>query len=155
MDKIDNVQLQRTNYVTDKGSIPLSKIFIDRSCLIASMGALGILTMATACFNIQAQSSIDVELTVSSILADPTDGLPVTLRGWILDLGNDEGEYVFTDGTGEITLEIYDEDFRNQPDILIEISGEVNLESEDPSQYEAHPEAVEIDVYHLLEGIQP
>ena len=48
---------------------------------------------------------------------------------------------------GEITVEIYDEDFELAPDMPIEISGEIDLESADHSQHEEHAEEVEIDVY--------
>lgn len=81
-----------------------------------------------------------------TILANPIDGELITLQGRLLRQGDDDEEYVFTDGTGEITLEIYDEDFDFALDMPIEISGEIDLESEDPTQHEAHAETVEIDV---------
>ena len=120
---------------------------LSKSLLSLGIATLGVLTIESISLANQTQSSTDAELTVASILADPTDGVSITLRGQIIRQGDDEEEYVFTDGTGEITLEIYDEDFNFAPDMPIEISGEIDLESEDETQHEAHAEAVEIDVY--------
>ena len=124
---------------------------LSKSWLSLSMATLGILTMLTAYSGNPTQASPDPELSVASILADPTDGLPVILQGQILQPGDDAKEYVFSDGTGEITLEIEidDEDFDIVLGATVEISGEVDLEAEDLTQHEAHPEAIEIDVYQL------
>jgi uncharacterized protein (TIGR00156 family) len=119
-----------------------------------SLLSLGLATLSVATFTAigsaeQPQSSASAQRTVASILADPTDGISVTLQGNILQRGDEEEEYIFTDGTGEIAVEIYDENFNTTPDTLLEISGEVDLESEDPTQHEAHPEAVELDIYQV------
>ena len=92
------------------------------------------------------QAAEETQVTVASILENPIDQMAVTLQGEILQPGDDKGEYIFTDGTGEITLENYDEAFSFPPNTLIEISGEVNLESKEEIQQETHPEDVEIDV---------
>ena len=95
------------------------------------------------------QAAEETQVTVAAILDNPTDEMTVTLQGKILRLGNDEREYIFTDGTGEIVIESQDENLSFPLNTLVEISGEVNLESEEEIQQEASPEDVEIDVYEL------
>jgi uncharacterized protein (TIGR00156 family) len=120
-----------------------------KSLLSLGLTTLGIVTLTAVGSAEPTQSSASAPRTVASILAEPTDGTSVTLQGHILQRGDDDEEYIFTDETGEISVEIYAEDFSTTPDRLLEISGEVDLESEDPTQHEAHPEAVEIDVYQI------
>ncbi|MDJ0704488.1 MAG: NirD/YgiW/YdeI family stress tolerance protein [Leptolyngbyaceae cyanobacterium MO_188.B28] len=121
--------------------------FFSKSALSLGIAMLGVVTLSTAALGEQTQSSTETAATVASILANPVDGATITLRGEILRPGDDDEEYVFSDGTGEITLEIYDEDFELAPDMPIEISGEIDLESADHSQHEEHAEEVEINVY--------
>ena len=118
---------------------------------------LFMVTLSAICgFNVQAdQEPLNVpnqaaeapQVTVAAIMENPSDEMAVTLQGKILRPGNDAGEYVFSDGTGEIVLESQDENFRFPANTLIKVSGEVNLEADEEVQQEAHPEAVEIDVY--------
>ena len=111
--------------------------------------ALGAVTLISACTMGQTQSSANIELKVADILANPSDGMPVTLRGNIFQKVDDdnEEEYILADGVYEITLEIYEDDFSVASGSLIEVSGEVDLESENAIQHELHPEAIEINVY--------
>ncbi|TSH90109.1 NirD/YgiW/YdeI family stress tolerance protein [Verticiella sediminum] len=65
---------------------------------------------------------------VASILKDPVDDQRVRLEGHLLrKLGHEK--YVFSDGTGEITAEIDDDDFPREPvdeKTRVQISGEVD-----------------------------
>lgn len=67
--------------------------------------------------------------SVEKILQNPRDDQKVTLRGHLLRSLGDE-EYLFSDGTGEIVVEIDDDDFpRGQPideTVMVEITGEVD-----------------------------
>ncbi len=66
--------------------------------------------------------------TVSAIKAQPKDDQKVTLEGTIVRKTGKE-RYQFTDGTGEISVEIDDEDFPNEPvgpTTRIRIEGEVD-----------------------------
>lgn len=66
--------------------------------------------------------------TVATIKADPKDDMKVTLEGNILRKTGHE-EYVFSDGTGEIGVEIDDEDFpkeRVDQNTKVKIEGEVD-----------------------------
>ena len=83
--------------------------------------------------------------TVQTVLDNPQDDQPVTLRGRILEQVGDE-KYAFTDDTGQIRIEIDDEVFSGQqitPDMEVEIYGEVEDDfMQDP----------EIDVERLTVG---
>lgn len=66
--------------------------------------------------------------TVSAIKADPKDDAKVTLQGRLINKTGDE-TYTFKDETGEILVEIDDEDFPNQPvdeNTVVTIEGEVD-----------------------------
>lgn len=66
--------------------------------------------------------------TVAGILTDPRDDAKVTLEGHLLRKTGHE-TYVFSDGTGEITVEIDDDDLPSQPvdaDTKIRIEGEID-----------------------------
>ena len=113
-----------------------------------SVFALGALSLMSACAIGQTHSNVDTDLTISDILANPIDGLPVTLRGEIFrTVGDNEEAYILADGIYEITLEIYEENFSIASGSVIEVSGEIDLESKNAIQHELHPEAIEIDVY--------
>lgn len=69
-----------------------------------------------------------VETTVSAILADPKDDAKVTLQGMLINKIGDE-TFTFRDDTGEILVEIDDDDFPNQPvteTTIVRIEGEVD-----------------------------
>lgn len=66
--------------------------------------------------------------TVAAIKADPKDDMKVTLEGTLTSKTGDE-TYVFSDGTGEITVEIDDDDFPKEPvnaDTVVVLEGEVD-----------------------------
>ncbi len=66
---------------------------------------------------------------VQAILENPVDDTHVTLRGHIVEQTSKE-HYTFSDGTGNITVKIKDDDFPKDqkvtPEMLVEISGEVD-----------------------------
>ncbi|PEN08741.1 hypothetical protein CRI93_03005 [Longimonas halophila] len=68
------------------------------------------------------------QLTTVEVVADQAnDDQTVQLEGTIIEQVGDE-KYIFTDGTGEIRVEIDDDLFRNQritPDMTVAIYGEV------------------------------
>lgn len=69
------------------------------------------------------------EVTVASIKMNPIDDMDVVLQGSLLNKLSHE-KYSFSDGTGEITVEIDDEDFGGKqvdPNTRIEIHGEVDV----------------------------
>ncbi|MDJ0704575.1 MAG: NirD/YgiW/YdeI family stress tolerance protein [Leptolyngbyaceae cyanobacterium MO_188.B28] len=117
------------------------------------ISALGIVTFTAASSAEDPQFSgylaQNNTLTIQSILAEPTDGMQVTLQGRVLQAGDDAEDYIFTDGTDQIAIEIHDDNFSFTPDTLFEITGEVYLEAEDSTQQEAHPEEIEIEVHQV------
>lgn len=82
-------------------------------------------------FNVQAQyvgpNSDSIPATVAEILANPVDDQDVLLQGKLTDrLSKDK--YTFADDSGEIRVEIDDDEFPRQPvdeNTVIEIYGEV------------------------------
>ncbi len=69
------------------------------------------------------------EVTVASIKNNPSNDMDVVLQGSLLNKLSHE-RYSFSDGTGEITVEIDDEDFGGKqvdPNTKIEIHGEVDV----------------------------
>ncbi|UHD47495.1 NirD/YgiW/YdeI family stress tolerance protein [Aureimonas altamirensis] len=76
----------------------------------------------------QAQSREYPPTTVQQIKADPKDDMKATLEGRILRKVADE-EYLFSDDTGEIRVEIDDDDFPRQPvseTTRVRLEGEVD-----------------------------
>jgi len=76
--------------------------------------------------------------TVSSILADPKDDQNVVVQGRLLRKTGDE-KYLFSDGTGEIIVEIDDDDMPRQPvdeKTLLELRGEVDTGRNRPPEIE-------------------
>ena len=76
----------------------------------------------------QAQSRQYPPATVQDIKADPKDEMKATLEGRILRKVADE-EYLFSDDTGEIRVEIDDDDFPRQPvseTTRVRLEGEVD-----------------------------
>ena len=89
--------------------------------------------------------------TVSSILDNPVEGQEVTLQGKIIDQQSDETDYIFSDGTDEIAIELQDNDFAYNPDVDIQISGVVDFESQNPEEAlkDPTPEKIQINVNQL------
>jgi len=76
----------------------------------------------------QAQNPEYPLATVREIKADPTDDMKATLEGRILRKVADE-EYLFSDDTNEIHVEIDDDDFPRQPvseTTRVRLEGEVD-----------------------------
>lgn len=73
---------------------------------------------------------------VEDILKDPVDDADVTLRGYLVRQLGDE-KYMFSDGTGEIVVEIDDDDFPRQPvddATHVELRGEVDTSRKRPPE---------------------
>ncbi|MGK7877136.1 MAG: NirD/YgiW/YdeI family stress tolerance protein [Xenococcaceae cyanobacterium] len=69
------------------------------------------------------------QVTIASIKKNPIDDMRVVLQGNLKEKISDE-RYMFSDGTGEIVVEIDDEDFAGRqisPTNKIEIHGEVDV----------------------------
>lgn len=86
-------------------------------------------TLATTAFaQYTGPGSTQVARTVAEVLEDARDDRPAELSGHIIEQTGRE-RYRFKDSTGEITVEIDDEDFpAGQPigaDVLVYISGEI------------------------------
>lgn len=68
------------------------------------------------------------ETSLGDIIANPEDGMHVTLEGTLIRKTGDE-MYVFSDGTDEINVEIDDDDFPNRDvseTTRVRIDGEVD-----------------------------
>jgi len=77
--------------------------------------------------------------TVAEILSKPVDGQMVRVQGQLLRKEKSE-TYIFSDGTGEIVMEIDDDDFPKQPvseKTKIEVVGEVDTGLRRPPEIEA------------------
>ncbi|MGK7951556.1 MAG: NirD/YgiW/YdeI family stress tolerance protein [Xenococcaceae cyanobacterium] len=87
-------------------------------------------------------------VTIASILNYPVDGREVTLTGRIIDQESEEKDYIFTDGSDQITIELQNAGFSYNPDVTVKISGIVNLESEhlEKRAEDPTPERIEIEV---------
>ncbi|MCP1632929.1 YgiW/YdeI family stress tolerance OB fold protein [Kerstersia gyiorum] len=82
---------------------------------------------------------------VRGILAQPQDDQWVSLKGHLLRKTGKE-RYVFSDGTGEIQVEIDDKDFPREPvdeKTLVEISGEVDTGL-------TRPPEIDVDVVRII-----
>ena len=87
------------------------------------------------CANVLSQTKVT---TISSILDAPIEGQEVTLRGQIIEQQQGERDYIFTDGTNKITIELQELNFSYNPNTTLEITGIIDFESQ-------HPEAVAKD----------
>ena len=84
------------------------------------------------------------KVTVASIKKNPIDDMRVVLQGNLLEKVSYE-KYTFSDGTGEIVVEIDEEKFRGiqvDPNTKIEIQGEVDF-------YGGTPQ-IEVDWFRIL-----
>ena len=98
------------NSVQNQGSL------LQNGLVRLGLATLGTIPLATAGLAAEVtlfeESQLNEQLTVSAILAEPSAGMSVTLQGFILQRGDDDEEFIFTDGTDEITVEIYDDSFK-------------------------------------------
>lgn len=99
--------------------------------LCRTFGALvltGALGMGIAHAQYVGPNDAGMAANVSAVLDKPVDDQAVSFQGHLLrKLGHER--YVFSDGTGEITVEIDDDDFPRQPvddKTRVEIVGEVD-----------------------------
>ncbi|MGK7916689.1 MAG: NirD/YgiW/YdeI family stress tolerance protein [Prochloraceae cyanobacterium] len=119
---------------------------LDKTCAIFSLAATSLMIGLSA----TAQEQVN---TVSSIMENPVDEMEVTLVGNIIskEEGKHQRDYTFKDETGEITVEIEDENFKYDSDTTVKISGKVSLESQEDEaeQQDETPEYLEIEVDHL------
>lgn len=105
----------------------LSRSYRVTTCLagLVLIAALMIPTDAYAQYT--GPGAAPADSTVQQVLQDPQDDQDVTLRGYLLEKLSSE-KYTFSDDTGQIRVEIENDDFPDPeigPDTHIEISGEV------------------------------
>ena len=101
-------------------------------------------------FTLKALSQTEI-VTIASILDSPSQGKEVTLRGKIIDRQPGEEDYIFTDGTNKIVIELQDNNFAYDSETTVEISGIVNFESKhiEEQTEDLTPENLEIEVSQL------
>ena len=105
-------------------------IFKLKSSLAILASAIAFAIPITAQAQYVGPSTQKAPLTVAAILKNPVDDQDVVLRGHLLKKVGKE-KYLFSDGTGEIRVEIEAEDFPVQKiddKTLVEIRGEVEKE---------------------------
>ena len=95
------------------------------------------------CGNALSQTEV---ATVSSILDNPVEGQEVTLRGKIIEQQQGEYDYLFTDGTSKMTIELEDDNYPYDPDTTIEISGVIDFESQHPEEAKQDPTPEDIQI---------
>src|SRR5690606_26900537 len=100
-------------------------------CLRRTVGAFilsGALGLGIAHAQYVGPNDASMAASVAAVLDKPTDDQQVSLQGHLLrKLGHEK--YVFSDGTGEIAVEIDDDDFPREPvdeKTRVEIVGEVD-----------------------------
>ena len=105
------------------------------------------LVIISSLFSLKSLAQTQI-FTIASILASPIDGREVTLTGQIIEQESEEKDYIFTDGTNNITIKLQDANFSDNPDVTVKISGIVNLESEhlEERAEDPTPERIEIEV---------
>ncbi len=111
---------------------------------------LTILSCTAIVFSSKALSQTQIA-TVASILDNPVEGQKVTLQGKIIAQEPGETDYIFTDGTNKITIELEEADFPYNPDTTVEISGVIDFESQHPEEVakDPTPEKIQINVDRL------
>ena len=90
-------------------------------------------------------------VTIASILDNSFQGQQVILRGKIIGHQQGEPDYIFTDGTNQITVQLQEENFSYDPDTILEISGIIDFESQNLEELEQDktPEDIQIKVNQL------
>lgn len=86
------------------------------------------------------------QTTVAEILKNPKDDADVTVQGNLIRKLRDE-KYMFSDGTGEIVVEIDDDDFPRQP---VDETTKVQLVGEVDTSRRRPPE-IEVDTVRVLQ----
>lgn len=124
---------------------PIRETAMSRTHALILALALPVLAVPAARAQYVGPSDVAAADSVAAILADPVDDRDVTLTGVILRKLGDE-MYIFSDGTGEIRVEIDDEDFPASP---IDESTRITLRGEIDKTLMADPE-VDVDVIELV-----
>lgn len=105
------------------------------------LAAATVLAAAGLGFSAQAQYTGPSDrhaATVASILEQPKDDQDVVVQGRLLRKTGDE-KYLFSDGTGEIIVEIDDDDMPREPvneQTMVELRGEVDTGRNRPPEIE-------------------
>lgn len=113
--------------------------------LSAVIGAAALTMMAAPATAQYVGPGVAATPNVRGILAQPQDDQWVSLKGHLLRKTGKE-RYVFSDGTGEIQVEIDDKDFPREPvdeKTLVEISGEVDTGL-------TRPPEIDVDVVRII-----
>ncbi|HLS42148.1 MAG TPA: NirD/YgiW/YdeI family stress tolerance protein [Paenalcaligenes sp.] len=99
---------------------------------LKSLSASVVIGVASAAFVLPAHAAdeaLPVATSVGQILENVQDDQPVSLKGTLTKLDNDDEKYSFSDGTGEIQVDIDEDVFPPasfSPDMQVEITGEVD-----------------------------
>ncbi|MFN4040951.1 MAG: YgiW/YdeI family stress tolerance OB fold protein [Brevundimonas sp.] len=101
-----------------------------RTLALAAASTLALSIASPALAQFQGPGATPSPASVAEILRTPVDDQKVTLSGVIVRKVGDE-RYIFSDGSGEIQVEIDDDDLPREPfgpRARVEIRGEVDLE---------------------------
>lgn len=115
---------------------------LTKTVVVTALISFGLSTVSHAQY---AGSFAQIESSVAEILKNPVDDLRVVLRGYLLKQVGHE-KYLFSDGTGQIRVEIDREDFRGVP---VNEKSKVELIGEIEKGYLISPE-VDVDVIKAL-----
>lgn len=115
--------------------------------------AMGIVSQPTKADEAVGQDSSQTAAisSVSSILDNPAEGQEAILRGQIISQQSEEKDYLFTDGTGEIVIQISENNFSYDPEVTVEITGVINFESQhlEEAAQDPTPEDIQFDVNRI------
>lgn len=120
---------------------------ISKTFLLGGMlaGSLALLQPASGQAQYTGPSTHHAPATVAEILKNPVDDQDVVLRGHLLrKVGNEK--YIFSDGTGEIRVEIEAEDF---PPEQIDDKAQVEIHGEVEKDFLESPE-IDVEVLRKL-----
>lgn len=101
-----------------------------RTLALAAASTLALSVASPALAQFQGPGAAQSPARVAEILRNPIDDQKVTLTGVIVRKVGDE-RYIFSDGSGEIQVEIDDDDLPGRPfgpEERVEIRGEVDVE---------------------------
>ena len=86
--------------------------------------------------------------SIADIISNSKDGEEVHLRGKVIEKQEGEDEYLISDETGEIAVEVEDLDIELNAGTEIDVLGVVSLEleNEEKSEKEADPTPEEIEI---------
>ena len=100
--------------------------------VLAAAGCAALVFTGIAAAQYTGPTGTTASMSVKQILDDPRDDQKVTVRGHLLRQIDDD-EYIFSDGTGEIVVEIDDDDFPRGETVdertVVELFGEVDVDN--------------------------